>query len=1762
MILIKSRILVMITTLLLGINVLAALPTNGTKEFTGSMANGSPTLSSFIDGFTFINTSGFNLSAEGTTGFYLANTGSSATVTVSADGTNLETFDLTATTFQNFNPSKSYSFTITGIKSDNSEVTTTFTTTSSATISDGTYTSFTGLKSFKISYSDNIIENITLDDFTISNATAPSSGPTITSTTYDASTGSLVVTGTDFEAKSGALNDVTANKFTFTGEGASTYTLTDTANVERDSSTQFTLSLSTTDKSAVNQIINKNGTSSTSGTTYNISAADDYIANVTSGDTSDATNAITVSNVPTPTITSSIYNVNTGILVVTGTNFVKKVGANNDIDITKLTLKGQGSSTRTLTTSNVEISSSTSFTVTLNAGDKTAVDSLLNKDGLSSIDSVTYNLAAAEDWLVGTDSVVNVIDSIGNAITVSGADSTAPTISTISIPNIAMKVGSVVTATITVTSDTDDYTIGSGGISGTIGGFTLGSLSKTNDTTYTTTFTVIDGGSDIASGSNIPISFTLDDSAGNTSSAYTTAISQNADTVDSNKPVISSIVSNMSSLKVGETATVTFTLSEESSDFIKEDITVVGGTLSILDKSGNIYTSTFTPTSNSTTTGTINILANKFTDIAGNDNIVASEKTISIDTVIPTVSITSDKNSMILSETATITFTLNKDSSDFTKDDITVVGASLSSFTQDGGNSKIYTATLTPDNTLTTSITLDIDANKFVDSVGNDNISASQKSIIILPSVITYSPAVNGNSEIDSVLKLEFSENIQKGAGNIVIKKTSDDSIIETIDVLNSAVSIENLPSSSVTKPTITITRNLNFDLNVSYYVTIDASAFKDSENNNYSGISDKTVWTFATVNNHAPVITNNSENASATIAVDENQTALIDMEASDSDIGQTLTYSLLGTDASLFNIDSSSGVITFKTAPNFEVKSSYSIIAKVTDDGDGNFSDTQDLTVNINNINDDPIITISSSITTNEDTAKNLIFTYTDEDTNTVTAVEKTAPSLGTISISGTTITYTPNADANGSDSFVLTFSDSNGYTNDQIINVTINAVDDNPKISTTLSNQIQNEDGKGLIIELSTTDVDTDISSLPVTYTTSSSDTSIAKAYIKNGKLIVVPVLNANGPVTISVTSTVNGLSSTKTFTYTLESVNDRPTISNISDTSHNQSSSAITKVVILDIWDDVNVTSLSASSSNTNFLVNSSIAVLKLSQTQAQLTYTISANNAGDTTVTVSARDAENKEYKESFNISVKAVNDALCTENTKTALDFDAIKLANTYQNSVTSNLNLVTSISTVCASSITWTSSDSSIIDTSGNITQGSEEKTVTVKGTITKGEFSTSKELLITVSKATITNSDAIAKLLFESIKESNLTKNQIMSKLNLIDTILGKTITWTSDNESSISPYSGYVTRASNDETVRLTATIGSETKVFELKVLKAQTTDTQIVSNDKNLLTIASLLDKNIDANNIKYNLVKPLPSIAANGSSITWASSNTSYITLDGDVIRDSSNDKYVTLTATITSNTQSDSKEFNFKILQNKIDNTQTSTFKNAVDTASGSQVTTSENGSDVVTQSTFVNSLLSAVEKVVTEESVKNILEFVDKVINVYLNTDGTSQSTLQTSDGNSSSMKVLGNGSNTNVDASGNIESTDTITNGSVKLQLKTDGSVQHEVSNTSTGKTSVGSSTIPGSNVQSDINGNIETSSEVKQNGKLYKVVISTDNTGKTTTKYIEIDLSTGDESTSKNVISPSTPYPEGNTATISQINGELYISTTVPLSGTIIIE
>jgi methionine-rich copper-binding protein CopC len=109
------------------------------------------------------------------------------------------------------------------------------------------------------------------------------------------------------------------------------------------------------------------------------------------------------------------------------------------------------------------------------------------------------------------------------------------------------------------------------------------------------------------------------------------------------------------------------------------------------------------------------------------------------------------------------------------------------------------------------------------------------------PTLSSTSPSDNATEvAINANIVLTFSEAVDAESGNITIKKTSDDSTIETIDVTGAKVS-----GSGSTAITINPSTDLTADID--YYILIDATAFDDTNGNSYAGISSTTALNFST---------------------------------------------------------------------------------------------------------------------------------------------------------------------------------------------------------------------------------------------------------------------------------------------------------------------------------------------------------------------------------------------------------------------------------------------------------------------------------------------------------------------------------------------------------------------------------------------------------------------------------------------------------------------------------------------------------------------------------------------------------------------------------------------------------------------------------------------------------------------------------------------------------------------------------------------------
>jgi Ca2+-binding RTX toxin-like protein/predicted nucleic acid-binding protein len=291
-------------------------------------------------------------------------------------------------------------------------------------------------------------------------------------------------------------------------------------------------------------------------------------------------------------------------------------------------------------------------------------------------------------------------------------------------------------------------------------GGSVSSFTAASGTSYTATFAP--DASSIANGVVGVVSGKFSDAAGNQNADGSDANNTVTISIDTVAPTIT-IGSDKASVKSGETATLTFTVSESVADFVASDIAVTGGTLSSFAGSGTSYTATFTPTRNSVASGLVNVASSRFTDAAGNQNTDGSEVDntflIAVDTVLPAIAISSNKSSLRAGETATLTFTLSEVSSDFDATDMAVAGGAISNFTAVSGTS--YTAVFTPTAGSTASGVVSVASGKFADAAGNQNADGSDADNTVMIAVDTIVPTVaissnRGNLKAGETATLTF----------------------------------------------------------------------------------------------------------------------------------------------------------------------------------------------------------------------------------------------------------------------------------------------------------------------------------------------------------------------------------------------------------------------------------------------------------------------------------------------------------------------------------------------------------------------------------------------------------------------------------------------------------------------------------------------------------------------------------------------------------------------------------------------------------------------------------------------------------------------------------------------------------------------------------------------------------------------------------------------------------------------------------------------
>jgi Ca2+-binding RTX toxin-like protein len=190
----------------------------------------------------------------------------------------------------------------------------------------------------------------------------------------------------------------------------------------------------------------------------------------------------------------------------------------------------------------------------------------------------------------------------------------------------------------------------------------------------------------------------------------------------------------------------------------------------------------------------------------------------------------------------------------------------------------------------------------------------------------------------------------------------------------------------------------------------------------------------------------NNAPDAGAdTTTTDEDTPVTIDVLANDTDLdGETLTVTSVTQGANGTVTIEADGTVTYTPDPDFNGADSFTY--EISDGNGGIATGTVDVTVEP--VNDDPVA-VADAATTDEDVSVNIPALGNDEDVDGDPLVIASARqgAHGTVAIQGDgTLTYTPDPDFNGADSFTYQVSDGNGGTDTVTVNVTITPVNDAP--------------------------------------------------------------------------------------------------------------------------------------------------------------------------------------------------------------------------------------------------------------------------------------------------------------------------------------------------------------------------------------------------------------------------------------------------------------------------------------------------------------------------------------------------------------------------------------------------------------------------------------------------------------------------------------------------------------------------------------------
>ncbi|HGM8087263.1 TPA: Ig-like domain-containing protein [Pseudomonas aeruginosa] len=332
----------------------------------------------------------------------------------------------------------------------------------------------------------------------------------------------------------------------------------------------------------------------------------------------------------------------------------------------------------------------------------------------------------------------------------------------------------------------------------------------------------------------------------------------------------------------------------------------------------------------------------------------------------------------------------------------------------------------------------------------------------------------------------------------------------------------------------------------------------------------------------------------------------------------------------------------TLNFVPNANWYGTTTLTYRAWDDG-GAYSNIATVTITVTPVNDAPVVT-NRTLTTAEDTPAGLGLTASDVDSSVFTYEVVGQPANGSATISGSTLTFTPAKDWNGTTSLTYrTRDDAGAYSNVATVTITVTAVND-PPVAIAKSLTID-EDTPGSVT-LQATDVDSPVPT--VFQVVTAPNAAQGSASISGSTLTFTPAKDWNGSTSLTYRAqdTAGAWSAPATVTIVVRPVNDPPVV--------------IDRTLILDEDTVGNLTLTAADVDSTVFtfevVSGPSVGTVKL--TGAALSFTPPADWNGSTSLTYRVKDdAGAWSNVATVRITVNAVNDIPVVQPVNLATDED-------------------------------------------------------------------------------------------------------------------------------------------------------------------------------------------------------------------------------------------------------------------------------------------------------------------------------------------------------------------------------------------------------------------------------------------------------------------------------------------------------------------------